>query len=217
MKAQLTKNSLIALALIAMLTSSAGATVLHDQSSYDVGAWGAGFFNVVAGGGPMGMTMYSVNDITVGGTGWIVESISIYVNALGGFENDVTTAYVNVFPKTGSLPTEIPDNSTSVAVTVVNVGGDDYMVTAAGLAIELEPGEYWIGLTPAASAFNTGIHIPANTLVGDATPTYDANGFPVPMWSNWVADTDATILIEGDDTVVSTENLSLGSVKALFR
>ena len=215
MKTQLTKRSLIALALIAMLASSAGAAVLHDQSSY--GAWGAGFLNAVAGGPPFGGTSYSVNDVTVTGTGWSIESISIIVNALGDYPDNTTTAYVNVFPKTGPLPTDVPGTGTPVAVSVTSVGGDDYMVTASGLNIELEPGDYWIGLTPAASDLFAGIHIPSDTLIGDATPSYDPNGFPVPMWLNQVPDTDATILIEGDDQVVATENVSMGSVKALFR
>jgi hypothetical protein len=214
MNTQLTKRSLIALALIAMLTTSAGAAVLHDQSSY--GDWGAGFLNGVAGG-PMGGTSYSVNDITVGGTGWSIESISIIVNALGGYETNVTTAYVNIFPKTGPLPTDIPNNDLAVPVTVTTVAGNDFMVTASGLAIELEPGEYWVGLTPATADLYDGIHIPSDTYFGDATPSYDPNGFPAPMWANWVPDTDATILLEGDDQVVATESVSMGSVKALFR
>lgn len=215
MNTQMTKLSLIVLSLTMVLAAAAGAAVLHDQSEYDFS--GPGFFNVIAGAPPMGVTTYSVNDIVVDGTGWVITSISTYQNALGGFENDVTQAVINIFPKTGELPVEIPTNDTMVPVTVTHISGDDYKVTADGLNIELAPGEYWIGLTHYGSAFNSGIHMPAATLMGDATPSYDTGGFPMPMWAFWVPATDAAILILGDDNVVATDETTLDSVKSYYR
>ncbi len=215
MNTQMTKISLIVLSITLIVAGAAGAAVLHDQSAYDFS--GPGFFNVIAGAPPMGVTTYSVNDIVVDGTGWNITSISNYVNALGGFDSEVTTAVINIFPKTDSLPVEIPNNDMVVPVTVTSIGGDDYMVTADGLNIELEPGEYWIGLTHYGSAFNSGIHMPAVTLMGDATPSYDTGGFPMPMWMFWVADTDAAILIPGDESIVGTDETSLDTVKSYYR
>lgn len=215
MNTQMKKLSLIALALSVILVGSAGATVLVDQSEYDFS--GPGFFNVIAGAPPMGVTTYSVNDITVTGTGWVITDISIFVNALGGYEGSTTSAVINIFPKTDVLPVEVPTEDMIVDVTAVNIGGDDYQVTASGLNIELAPGEYWIGLTPYGSSFNYGIHMPATTLIGDATPSYDTGGFPMPMWANWVPDADAAMLIIGDDNVVATDDASLDSVKSLYR
>ncbi len=215
MNTQMTKLSLIVLSLTMILATAAGAAVLHDQSAYDFS--GPGFFNVIAGAPPMGVTTYSVNDIVVDGTGWNITSISTYQNALGGFDSEVTQAVINIFPKTGELPLEIPTNDTLVPVTVTHISDDDYKVTADGLNIELAPGEYWIGLTHYGSAFNSGIHMPAATLVGDATPSYDTGGFPMPMWMFWVPETDAAILILGDDNVVATDETSLDTVKSYYR
>lgn len=215
MNTQMTKLSLIVLSLTMVLAAAAGAAVLHDQSEYDFS--GPGFFNVIAGSPPMGTTMYTVNDITVDGTGWNITSISTYQNALGGFESEVTQAVINIFPKVDSMPAGEPTQDMLVPVTVTHISGDDYKVTADGLNIELEPGEYWIGLTHFGSAFNSGIHMPAATLVGDASPSFDPFGWPAPMWSVWVPSTDAAILILGDDNVVATDETTLDSVKSYYR
>ncbi len=214
MKTQLTKLSLIALALTMVLATTAGAEVLLDQSAYDDTI--PGFLNAVAGGPPFGGTSYSVNDITVDGVGWNIESISTYYNALGSFES-VSLGYLYLTPKTGDLPTEDANNDVSVELTVTEVAPSTYKVTASGLNIELAPGEYWIGITPVAGDLYDGIHLSATTLIGAATPSFDPYGMPSPMWTNWNPGVDATILIEGLGNVVATEDVSLDAIKALYR
>ncbi len=218
MKTQSTKLSLFVLALTLVFAVSAGAVTLLDQAAYDFS--GPGFFNVVAGAPPMGMTNYSLNDISVGAGGWVITDVSIYVNALGGFESGVTSGYLNIFPKTGPLPIDGTDDPTagiSVPMTATVISGNDYEVTVTGLSVALAPGEYWIGITPIASAFNSGIHMPAVSFMGDATASYDPYGWPMAMWMNMVPGVDAAMLILGEGDVVANETVTLDSVKSMYR
>lgn len=211
-------SKLIKLSVLALIIAFAGmaqAEVLVDQSEFDVSV--PGFLNAVAGAPPMGSTIYTVSDITVDGTGWAISSISTFINALGGFETEVTIGYINIFPKTGPLPEEVPGQSMMVDVTVTDLTNNNFQVTASGLNIELEPGEYWIGLTHMASAFNSGIHLSSTTFMGDETPSYDIGGFPMPMWATWNPGYDPAILIEGDSNVVSTSTSTMSQVKSLYR
>jgi hypothetical protein len=213
MKTQMTKLSLIALTLTMILATSASAVVLLDQSGYDASI--PGFLNAVAGGPPFGGTSYSVNDVTVGGTGWVITDISTYYNATGFFES-VSDGYLYISPKTGDLPTEDPTNDILVPLTVTYISDSNYQVTASGLNIELSPGEYWIGVTPIAGSLYDGIHLSATTLIGAATPSFDPYGMPA-MWTNWNPGVDAAMLINGLDDVVATDDVTLDTVKSLYR
>ena len=71
-----------------------------------------------------------------------------------------------------------------------------------------------IGLTPIApTADNIHVSVAA---IGDDSPTYDPNGFPMPMWAAWSPGLDGAMLIEGD-IAVPNESESWGGVKSLFR
>jgi hypothetical protein len=215
MRTQLTKHSLTALALAIMLAGSSVAEVLHDQSAIEPG-WTQGFLNTIAGNTRTGYIVYGVSDVNVGGTGWIIDSITIYVQSL---DSQPTTAYLNIFLKTSSpLPAadQVPNQDLAVPVTTTYIPGTDqiYAITASGLDILLYPGDYWIGLTPLESAFFYSTHAPAETQMYDNQASYDASWM---VWDNLYAAKDATILIEGSSQVVATEKMSIGSVKALFR
>jgi len=214
MKTQMTKLSLIAFALTMILAASAGAAVLVDQSDYDVSV--PGFLNAVAGGPPFGGISYTVSDISVGGDGWVITEITTYYNALGSFES-VNAGYLNISSKTGPLPTEDPTNDVLVDLTVTFIEGSNYAVTVTGLNIELEAGEYWIGVTPIAGDLYDGIHLASMTLMGDDSPSFDPNGFPMPMWTSWNPGVDAAMLIIGMDDVVATDDVTLDSLKSLYR
>jgi hypothetical protein len=213
-----TKTTLLTLALTVVLVGAACAEVLHSQIDYDPMA--AGFYNSISGAPPFGMTWYGVNDITVGGTGWEISAISTFYSKLDEFWGaGITTGVLHVWPKTGPLPTEDPTLSTTVAMTGTDIGGA-WEVRAAGLSLELEPGEYWIGITPVAPAGMMGpeIHLSTMTLVGDAAASWDAYAFPgPPSWFNFQPGRDATLLIEGDSHVVSVEESSWGGLKAIYR
>jgi len=208
---------LILLITILAFAQMASAEVLWDQSDFD--PWGAGFFNSESGAPPMGMTVHSVSDITVpDGYDWFIDSITTYYSGLDMFWSDaIIEGYVHLFPKTGALPTEDPTASAMVPMTGVFVD-DHHEVTASGLNLHLTPGDYWIGITPVAPGGIMGpeIHLGSiSAMIGDPSPSYDAFGFPAPMWYQPWADMDATILINGD-MAVPTEETTFSGIKALY-
>lgn len=208
------KILLTTLVIIAM-ASVAGADVLWDQSDYN--AEGPGFFNGEGGQPPFGMTMYTVSDIVVDEP-WNVSTITTHWSILDVNWANFTEGYLHVWPKTGPLPeaTDIPTDSAIVPMSGsvdMNIG----VAVADGIDLMLEPGEYWIGITPFAPAgpFGLEVQFSSSTLIGDWSPSYDPNGMPMAGWLNFTMEADATILIEGNVTV-ATESKSLSDVKALF-
>ena len=207
------KILLTTLAIVALATV-AGAEILWDQAEADMGA--PGFFNSESGSPPFGMTMFTVSDILVDDV-WNVTTITTYWSILDEGWANLFEGYLVVFPKTGPLPADTDDPTLSAlvpmtATTELNLG----TLVAGDLDLLLEPGEYWIGITPIAPApFGPEVHLSSTINYGDASPSYDPFGMP-PGWMNFTPDHDATILIEGAVTV-ATEAKSLTDVKTLFR
>jgi hypothetical protein len=209
------------LAALALTASAAGAAVLWDQASFD--PWGAGYFNVVAGGPPFGMTVYTVSHITVDpGKQWTIDSITTYYSALDqGWGDVIYQGHVHVFPKTGPLPVDgVDDPAASTLVPMSGAFVDDHIeVTATGLGIVLDPGEYWIGITPhgAAGIMGPELHLASLTFYGDASASYDPNAFPGPAaWMTFNPGVDAAILIQGN-LIVANEEMAWGAMKSLYR
>ena len=211
------KRMIVALTLIALAATAVAAnaqTVLWDQTAGYEG-WTMGFFNAAAGSPPFGSSNYTCNDVTVDGTGWLVSSITVYYDGFDfSWDGAISQANLYIEPKTGSLPTGDPTSGTVVAASCGYLPNGFMAVTATGLGLELEAGEYWIGLTPSAPTPDN-IHVSV-AAVGDDSPTYDPFGFPMPMWSTWAPGLDGAMLIEGD-AAVPNENKSWGDVKSLFR
>lgn len=203
---------IVALGLASMACAQ---TVLWDQTAGYEG-WSMGFFNNIAGGPPMGSTMYTVNDIVVPAGGWNVDSVHIYYDGFNpGWEGAVTQAVLYLEPKTGPVPVGDPATGTTVTVNTVMLGNGFMEITASGLAMAVAEGDYWIGLTP-FTPNSDNIHVSV-AAVGDDSPTWDAFGFPMPMWSGWAPGLDGAMLIEGDNGAVANELSSWGATKALFR
>lgn len=210
-------------ALVAALltTTVARADVLLDQSDYD--EFGAGYFDSESGEPPFGVTVHGVNDISVGGDGWTVDSITTYYSFLDpGWGTAITQAYLHVFPKTGPLPIDGANDPTmSPLVSASSVpGAGIWIVSASGLALDLAPGEYWIGITPIAPSgpFGPEIHLSSHTFIGDETASYDPFGFPAPTWFHFNPDLDAAMKIEGTiHGPVPTVESTWGRVKSDFR
>ncbi len=216
MNPKLTKLVLVTLFLLAQ---SAGAVVLWDQSDFD--PWGMGFYNSESGSPPMGMTWHTVNHVTVDDV-WLVDSISTYYSAIDpNWGGAITEGYLHVFEKTGVLPDDVENDPTLSALVpmtaVLNV--DHFVLTASALNLNLNPGEYWIGLTPIAPAGMMGpeIHLSSGTLIGDASASYDVWAMPgPPAWFNFNPGLDAALLLDG--TIVSaTSETTWGAVKSLYR
>jgi len=208
--------ALAAVFVLAMVTG-ASAQVLWDQSDFD--AFGPGFFNSESGSPPFGSTNHTVNHVTVPGN-WNITKITTYYSAVDpAFAGGIFQGYLHVWPKTGPMPTEDPAASPVVLMTgtvLPGPNGEYIEVSTVDLDMMLVAGEYWIGITPIAVApFGPEIHMSSISSYGDASPSYDVFGFPMPMWFNMVAGVDAALLIEGSGPVPN-ESRSVGSIKAQF-
>ncbi len=208
------RTMIILMALVLMAGAANAQDILWDQTAGYEG-WQQGFFNLQAGAPPFGMTTFTVNDIVVPAGGWTVDSIKVYYDGFNpGWAGAITAGYLFLEPKTGSVPTSIPAGGFDTPMTCVDLGNGFLEVQASTLALVLNEGEYWIGITPATpNADNIHVSVAA---VGDDSPSYDTGGFPVPMWAAWSPDLDGAMLIEGLGPV-ATESVSMGSVKALYR
>ena len=117
--------------------------------------------------------------------------------------------------ETGALPTVIPGGPLqpmSGAFAGPIQGQPVMSVTASGLNIALTPGEYWVGITPNATAGINGVNLqwPA-AMLGAPVATYSS---PNP-WANLYGDYDGTIRIEGD-LPVAVEASTWGGIKSLY-
>lgn len=206
----------LALILVAVVANGAAAQVILWDQTAGYEGWSMGFFNNIAGGPPMGSTQYTCNDIVVPADyEWNINTVRIYYDGFDpSWAGVVTSAVLYIEPKTGSVPTGDPSTGTTVACTTVVLSNNFLEVSATGLGVTLAEGEYWIGLTPTAPNANN-IHVSV-TAVGDDSPTYDAYGFPMPMWAAWSPGLDGAMLIEGEEPV-SSDSESWGGLKSLYR
>ena len=219
----MTRLLTISLLCAALVGQPAHADVLWDRSSFD--AFGPGFFNVESGGPPFGMTMHTVNHVTVGMNGWTIESISTYYSALDPvWGGSIASGFLHVFDKTGALPSDGTDDPTASGVVAMSgtLNGDHFVVSATGLSIELDPGEYWIGITPSAASgpFGPEIHLASvDAPAADDSASYDVFAFPgPPAWFNFNPGVEASILIEGTEgKPVSVDDSTWGAIKVLYR
>ncbi len=100
---------------------------------------------------------YGLSSVTVPAGGWKVDAVAIYTSPSQPADwRKVGRARFNVIAKKGDLPGEAdePRKGREVEVTVREAQEGVYEVRAANLKLTLEPGEYWIGLTPIHSQAN---------------------------------------------------------------
>ncbi len=100
---------------------------------------------------------YGLSSVTVPAGGWKVDAVAIYTSPSRPADwRKVGRARFNVIAKKGDLPGEAdePRKGREVEVTVRETQDGVYEVRAANLKLTLEPGEYWIGLTPISSQAN---------------------------------------------------------------
>ena len=185
---------LIGLAAACTLGYAANADVLWDQSDVDLSV--PGFFDHENGGPPFGMSVYTVNDIAVTGQGWNLTGISTYYSAIGDFV--AGEARLHIFEKTGALPSNDLNDPTLSTIVPVTTDFDGVVGTlSAAVDINLDAGDYWIGLTP-ITALGDPILLSSMSSIGDASASYDANAFPGdPEWFNMNPGGDAAIKLEG--------------------
>jgi hypothetical protein len=100
---------------------------------------------------------YGLSSVTVPAGGWKVDAVAIYTSPSQPAEwRKVGRARLTVIAKKGDLPgkADDPRKGWEVEVTVREAREGVYEVRAANLKLTLEPGEYWIGLTPMSSQAN---------------------------------------------------------------
>lgn len=203
-----------ALGLLLGLAASANATVLWDQST--IAPAGPGITSCYASGFG-GAIAYSVNDVTVPASGWVITKVTQYYSGFNaGWVGGITQGYLTIIPKSGSLPTGTPSTtlipmSGSWDAAQTALLGQDVMDVVANVSISLPPGDYWIGLSPKATAGIDGINQvwPAAT-VGAQVATYSGSS-----WSNAFGNWDMSQLIEGDFPT-PTQSTTWGALKALY-
>ncbi len=100
---------------------------------------------------------YSLSSVTVPAGGWTVDAVAIYTSPSQPADwRKVGRARLTVIAKKGDLPGDAdePRKGREVEVTVREAQEGVYEVRATDLELPLEPGEYWIGLTPIHSRAN---------------------------------------------------------------
>jgi hypothetical protein len=208
------RTMIIIMALVLMAGAANAQDILWDQTAgYE--SWSQGFFNVIGGSGPWGMSAYTCNDVIVPAGGWTMDSVKVYYDALDeGWAGTITDAWLFIEPKTGGMPTGDPTADAILVPATCTLLANNFLEVQAGtLGMVLPEGEYWVGLTPIAPTADN-IHVSVAGMGGES-PTFDSNGFP-PGWAVWSPGLDGAMLIEGF-MAVATEDVSLGSVKALYR
>lgn len=191
------------------LAASANADVLWNQPPAFDDFSLPGFPNRVTGSD----AIFAVTDITVPAGGWTVQSVSTYFSDLS-FNPTVTSAVLNIFPKTGALPTAANDprpigqGTLVVPVDVRDAGGASQqpvmIITAAGLNINLAAGSYWIGLTPTLNSgpFGSDSHWPAASVIGEQSAARGYDMFGGFAWTgvgalNGPPNTDLALTVTG--------------------
>lgn len=127
------------------------AAILWDQTDFGLTAW----LDQVFTDFPTSSS-FDVADISTGGATWRVDKVTTYfTQGVGGSwsPGTVTMANLQVYSKTGSLPSDGIDIAPeyTVPVTLVDNGGFTWNVEADTTGItELQcvTGDFWIGLTP---------------------------------------------------------------------
>lgn len=198
-------TTLLAALALGLGASVASADVLWNQP-IDTGPEGVSFFDAIAPGFN-GAIVYAVSDVSVPASGWQVNSVTTYFSNIG-FPATVTSAVLNIFPKTGALPSDTVDPRASPLgmgslVVPVDVRYEvDFQpvmeLSATGLNIDLPAGEYWIGLTPVLSAgpFGIELHWGTAATIGDATASRDYTFGALP-WGATAPGRDAAIRVDG--------------------
>ena len=110
-------------------------------------------------------TIYSLSSITVPRGGWKIDAVAIYTSYASRPEGwlKLKRARLNVFSKKAEVPAAADDprlgREVKVTVRKTDKSARDgsrtlpvYEVRAYDLRLTLQPGEYWIGLTPILSA-----------------------------------------------------------------
>ena len=215
------KKLLIVLTILVACSAGAQADVIWDQSDYDaIGMWG--LWDSVSGCAPFGGSIHYASDVPIFDQVTIT-SISTYYTPFNFDTGSAFQAYLLITPKTGAIPVDGVDlpqeNGTLVNITSVADGNGIWVIKADGLSVSLNPGEYWISLTPIlpGGPWGPDFHIISLSPWGDPSAYYEYCGQFASAWTPNVDSVDGSILVEGTVDVVPTNDATWSEMKALFR
>jgi len=221
------QRALAVAAVAAGLASVSSASILWDQSAIGLDI-PMSMANWTKTSGFGQREAYGMTDVTVPAGGWTIQSISVYMGTLAF--STPTQATLNVFAKTGSLPSA-SDNPRSadgsgvlvpVSVTAFEINGNSGQfaneVMASGLNISLPAGDYWIGLTPRYVGSSADNQWPALNQIGASQPVR----FATPLDASWSDNaallgepaTDGAMLIQGVPAPSTLALVGLGGLIA---
>jgi len=209
------KASLIGAVLLALGTN-AQAMTLWDQSTISPAGPAIAASNSSGFGG---LFVHSVDDVTVPASGWVVTKITQYYSAFEpNWAGGVTQGFINIQPKTGSLPTSNPVTVQSPMSCAIDAAqsaavGQTVLAVTATVSISLPAGDYWIGLTPTKGATINGVNLMwPSAQVGDPVANFQSTVGP---WKNNYPGWDGAFKVEGD-LPVPTQNSTWGNLKAHY-
>jgi hypothetical protein len=130
---------------------------------------------------------YIVCDVVVEDPGWNITGVTTYFTDPLTFPAE-SPATLNIFEKTGVLPDPGDDPTSGMQVNIQIVTGVFGLeMVASGLDVHLDPGEYWIGLTPEVSfgQFGQAFHLPTFFPQGDASAARNPGG-AFDLGTDWV-------------------------------
>jgi hypothetical protein len=216
-------------ALLLSLASTAGATVLWDQSNWNTNTEGSVNLSSNACSQISGNTkVHTASDVHFSNP---VHITTVRIYETQGNVQTATLAYLWIHPKSGILPTTSSDSLELTTLGVLQVpitsatetigANTAVVVTATGLNINLPAGDYWVSLTPRHNLgiFPYSVHlITSGPVVGDPTAAILACA---PVNSNWYYPLDPnrpdyTLKIEGDFPVPALRS-SWTAVKQIYR
>jgi hypothetical protein len=206
------KASLVAGILLAFSTN-AHAMVLWDQSTIVPAGPGIAASNSSGFGG---VIAHSVDDVTVPASGWVITKITQYYSAFEpNWVGGVTQGFLNIQPKSGSLPTG-PVATTQIPMSAVFDAAQGARSASGSspspnVSISLPAGDYWIGITPSKSATINGVNLMwPSAMVSDPVATFSSGA-----WHSSYLGWDGAFLIQGD-LPVPAQSSTWGNLKAHY-
>lgn len=219
----------LGLVLLVLLAAAAGtpahATILWSQLPTD---WVLGGLTSITDteftGVDASASTYHVSDIHVGSGGWVIGSVTgYYLKKIESVLPSAFDARLNIFDKSGTLPTAGDDPTAgpalavSYSVTPYSLTSEAVSVTISDLNLSLAEGDYWIGLTPILTWADPGypqtFHKRTATVWGDCSALRNPGGYfgygtGWGAYSSWgYPDGDAALRI--DDATVPEPSAAL--------
>jgi len=209
---------------LAFLATSAGATVLWDQSSWHAQEGSVNLASNSCSQISGNTKAHVANDVHFD-TPVVIKTVRVYES--NGNVETATLGYLWIAPKTGPVPTtlstdlEVAANSKPIAITYETVGANTSVVVSCNnLNISLPAGDYWVSLTP---RHNLGLfpysvaRVVTTGIVGDPSRVVIA----CTANTDWVlplapATWDYAMKIEGDVPVPAVDK-TWGGIKAIYR